>query len=155
MNTTYLTKDEAEALEIMRNIGNIDERPIGFTSYSIDGFPTSKLHKEALAQLLNDNIDLSNYGQGISQIITAFVVYPNSKDQSSKAQYENSLISLDITLNYELLLIDSEEQAFERVKSAFFNTIKEVLPMFEIKGFDVDRFIVDLKTLFQYEKLSK
>jgi hypothetical protein len=147
MNTTYLTKDEVEALEIMRTIGNVDERPIGFTSYSIDGFPTSKLHKEALAQLLNDNIDLSNYGQGVSQIITAFVVYPNSENQSYKTQYENGLIDLDITLNYELLLIDSKEQAFERVKSAFLDTVKEVLPMFEIKDFDVNAFIVDLENV--------
>jgi hypothetical protein len=145
MNTTYLTKDEIEALKIMRNIGNTDERPIGFTSYSVDGFPTSKLQKEALAQLLNANIDLSRYGQGISQIITAFIIYPNSDDQAYKAKYEHNLISLDINLNYELLLIDSDKEAFQRVKTAFLDTVKEVLPMLEIKNFDIDTFIIDLK----------
>jgi hypothetical protein len=147
MNTTYLTKDEVEALEIMQTIGNTDERPIGFTSYSLDGFPTSKLGKEALAELLNDNIDLSNYGQGIRQIITAFSVYPNSEEQSYKTEYKNNSVSLDITLNYELLLTDNKDEAFQRVKTALLATLKEVLPMLEVKTFDIDSFLIDLENI--------
>ena len=150
MNTTYLTKDEVEALEIMRTIGNVDERPIGFTSYSIDGFPTSKLQKETLAQLLNDNINLSTYGKGINKIITAFIVYPKSDDQSEyRSSKENKIISLDITLDYEQLLIGNQEESFERVKTTYLDTVKEVFPMLEIKNFDVDRFIVDLEKILK------
>ena len=54
---------------------------------------------------------------------------------------------MNIFLDYEQLLIDNQEQAFERVKTAYFDTFKEIFPILGIKYFDVDGFIVDLKKI--------
>lgn len=151
VNIEYLTEDEIQTYEKMKTLGHTDERPIGFTAYIWHELPFNRVNTSPLAELLNEKINLLKYGSSIELLGTAFVIYPSYMEDSNPSLSLNEyhpkekVVAIEIIVNYEKLLIDTNEQAFERIKKSYYKGIKEILPTLNIPDFNIDEFITDLK----------
>lgn len=132
-------------------IAPITDYSFGITSFTWYELPSYKLFTEELEHLLEKNLDMSNYGNGIKKIVVSFIAYPVGLSHLAEAKEEKEFVkemklaSISISMNYEQLMRDSDKQAFKRVKTSYFEGIKKMLPTLKIKDFDVNQFIIDLK----------
>lgn len=132
----------------------------GLTSFTWHEMPITKLDLDGLENLLEEKMHLSNYGQGLKQIMVSFVVYPDSMPWQKKDKEERifslrkKMASLSVELDYEKLLFANSEEAFEMMKIAYYSILEEVLPTFEINFFDFKAFLKDLKEILQIENIK-
>lgn len=146
----YLTEDEIEALEIMKKLGNLDESPIGFTAYLAPEFPRQQLDFEPFAELLNREINLKKYGNVITSITMAFIIFPVPKynlEEEIVFFEADKVLSFAYPINYEQLLNADEETMFELMKEAFLDGVEFVFSEVSLKNFNSRLFIQDVKRL--------
>jgi len=135
------------------NIEPKENYSFGLTSFIWHEMPITQLDLDGLENLLEERIQLSDYGKGLKQIMVGFVVYPNNMPMQKAGKKERffskrkKIVSISVELDYNKLLIANSEEAFEIIKKAYYQTIVEVLPTFNIKYFNVESFLADLKKI--------
>jgi hypothetical protein len=103
----------------------------------------------SLTNLLNDHIDLSCYGKGVTEFNFTAVIEPDSFFPNKfRYQKESSKIDVERRIPYEEV-IDSQLGAFRvQVARLYLDVISELIEQ-DISEFDAKRFRQDVEDLFE------
>jgi len=97
-----------------------------------------KLNVVTIEDALNQHLQLSNYGTGITKLFFVFIaVPPENTFHESKIKYSEAERHLEIALklDYEKLLIANDVEARQMMKELFLEGI-ELCEKGDIEGFD-------------------
>ena len=111
--------------------------------------------------LLDEHLELNDYGTSIKKFYTGFVVFPKSMSNSIKKwgqsdYYEDTKIfELAAVLDYDYLMKISVKEALFYLKDCFLFSCQNILPTIDFPDFDTFRFLVDLEEVLQKEMLDE
>lgn len=160
MKSRYIEKydfDHAEEFEAFKDFEVILDDPrinikqFGFTFFSWHEMPIEKLYDFPIKLLLDDYIDLNDYGTSIQKFVTGFVAFPKSMPHSIEKWSDNEYFEdtktfeLGAVLDYEYLMDVSVEEALPYLKMYFLNSCQSILPTFDFPDFDTKTFLKDLE----------
>jgi hypothetical protein len=146
-----------EDFEVIPEDPRANIKQFGFTSFSWHEMPIEKLYDLPLKILLDENINLTDYGTSIKEFYTGFVAFPlnmsNSIEKWSDNEYfeDTKIFELGAVLDYDFTLLATVEEALENLKTCFLFSCQSILPTFNFPDFDTKRFLQDLKTVLEKE----
>ena len=120
---------------------------MGFTSFSWHELPIEKLYNLPLKILLDENINIGDYGTSIKEFYTGFVAFPlrmsNSIEKWGNSEYyeDTKIFELGAVLNYDFMMSATVEEALENLKTCFLFSCQTILPTFDFPDFDTKRFL--------------
>ncbi len=113
-----------------------------------------KLDIAAFEALLNEQIQFSDYGTSIEQLIFTFLAFaedePIKRDEKQAYSEVDKILAISLRLNYNQLNKESEIVAKELMATLFLKSIALYADM-DIPDFDWQIFYIDVKTLLVKE----
>jgi len=109
-----------------------------------------KLDNESFENLLNHQLDLNDYGTGLTKINFTFVGLPTTdQPQKNEAEYDpiQKQISLKLNLNYFQLKHASKNDVSKMMATLFLNAVG-VYEQLEIPNFKKGKFYDNVEALF-------
>jgi hypothetical protein len=144
-----LKPSEAKELAELAAKGfKFNESEFGVTSY-VDSAVYEKMNY-TIFDRLNEQLKLEDFGTGIKHIVFAFIALGSTSTQEQGIQYypNHKEISIGLALNYEQLLESTPEAAVNMMKELYLNGLR-VLPLFNIKDFDVQGLIAAVEAALE------
>ena len=109
-----------------------------------------KLDYESFENLLNNNLDLSDYGTGLTNIDFTFVgLSPTDQPQKNEASYDpiQKQLSLKFNLNHYQLKMGTKNDASKMMATLFLNSTS-IYEQLDVPEFKKGKFYNDLEGLF-------
>jgi len=109
-----------------------------------------KIDSSAFEDFLNNNLDLSNYGNGLTKINFTFIGSPTTdQPQKNEAEYDpiQKQVSLKLKLNYFQLKNARKNDVSKMMATLFLNSIG-VYEQLEVPDFKKGKFYDDVESLF-------
>ena len=109
-----------------------------------------KIDAVSFGELLNDNLDLSEYGDGLAKIHFTFIgLAPTETVQKNEAKYDpiQKQVSLKLNLNYHQLKYADKNDASKLMATLFLNAIG-VYEQLEVPEFKQGKFYNHVEGLF-------
>jgi len=109
-----------------------------------------KIDAISFGELLNDNLDLNDYGTGLTKVGFTFVgKKPDDQPIQNEAEYDpiQKKISLKLNLNYYQIKSVEKNDVSKVMATLFLNSI-DVYKQLEVPEFEFSKFYRDLEGLF-------
>ena len=110
----------------------------------------SKVDSSSFEELLNNNLSLSDYGTGLTNVNFTFIgITPTDQTQKNEAEYDpiQKQVSLKLNLNYYQLKNATKNDVSKMMATLFLNSIA-VYEQLEVPEFKKGKFYNDVEGLF-------
>lgn len=132
----------------------MQQKPTFIINSASDPKVASKLQIVAFETLLNQQIQFSDYGTSIEQLIFTFFAFsqefPVKREEKQTYSEIDKLLSISLKLDYKQLVIGDETGVKELMASLFLKSIALYADL-ELEDFDWQVFYIDVKTLLVKE----
>ncbi|MEM9887133.1 MAG: hypothetical protein AAF849_14665 [Bacteroidota bacterium] len=146
---------EAEELADFVATGfEFDENQFGCTAY-IDSPANENLNFRTFDNL-NEKIDLSEFGEGVTKILFAFIAFnPKLSPHKQVIEYlpNHKEVNISLELDYENFINATSEAAVQMMKDLYLKGLRALL-LFNIRDFDMEGLIEAVEQALEEERAA-